>query len=75
MGLYSFYPVKIALVGDPQVGKSCLIARFFTNEFSILPIIALGPSSDTKMVALNSHTFKMEVWDTPLPKFGSPSFT
>ena len=56
--------VKVLMIGDSGVGKTCIIQRYTKNDFSMshLSTIAI----DFKMVTLdvNNMTLKMQIWDT-----------
>ena len=58
------YLVKILMIGESGVGKSCLIQRFSKNEFSLnhLPTIAID--FKLKLLPIKDSKLKMQIWDT-----------
>jgi len=56
--------VKLVMVGDSGVGKSCLLEKFLdetsTNNF----ISTIGVDIKTRSITLNNKTIKIQVWDT-----------
>ena len=58
------FKVKIVVVGDSGVGKTNIIKRFITNEFSTNFKATIGVEFMTKTYKINKHLFKIEIWDT-----------
>ena len=59
------YEVKIVLVGDPSVGKSSLVQRFYSDKFDDKYKITIGGAYIQKDVKLkNGDTLKLHIWDT-----------
>jgi small GTP-binding protein len=56
--------VKIKMLGDSAVGKSSIIMRFCTDEFSdeIAPTIGVDYRSKTCMI--DDNMVKVVIWDT-----------
>lgn len=54
---------KVLLVGNFGVGKTSLIRRFVSNEFSEDYISTIGVRVSTKEVQLNEQTLKLLIWD------------
>lgn len=56
--------VKLVMVGDSGVGKSCLLEKFLdetsTNNF----ISTIGVDIKTRSTTINKKTVKIQVWDT-----------
>jgi len=56
---------KLIVLGAPGVGKSSLIRRFVSGQFTD----AYEPSPGMKVVAFEekgfAHKFRLEIWDTP----------
>ena len=58
------YLVKILMIGDSGVGKTCILQKFENDECSInhLPTIAIDFS--IKTIVVNGKSIKMQIWDT-----------
>jgi small GTP-binding protein len=66
---------KICILGDFAVGKTSLVQRFVSNQFSDKYLTTLGVKVDTKEVRLDGlGALKLAIWDvagtdTPTPLF------
>jgi len=58
------FKLKIVVVGDSGVGKTNLIKRFISNEFSENFKATIGVEFMSKTYRINKHLFKVEIWDT-----------
>ena len=56
--------VKILVLGDSGVGKSCLITRWTADAFSANIVSTVGVNFKSKRVHLNSEYVQVQVWDT-----------
>eukprot|EP00798_Chlamydomonas_sp_ICE-L_P016076 gene16076-22215_t len=57
--------VKLVLLGDSGVGKSCIALRYVKGQFNPLTNITVGASFLTKEVQVPSgKPVKFEIWDT-----------
>lgn len=57
--------VKLVLLGDSAVGKSCLVVRFVRNEFYEHEEPTIGAAFLTQNVQTENKTnVKFEIWDT-----------
>ena len=54
---------KVLLVGNFGVGKTSLVRRFVSNEFSEDYISTIGVRVSTKMVQTNNQAIKLLIWD------------
>ncbi len=54
---------KIILVGGHQVGKSALINRFISEEFSVTYTKTIGIEFQTKCITLDGSAIKCQIWD------------
>ena len=56
--------VKILMIGDSGVGKTCILQRFEKGDFRMnhLPTIAIDFS--IKSIHVKGKTLKMQIWDT-----------
>ncbi|XP_009602059.1 ras-related protein RABE1c-like [Nicotiana tabacum] len=58
------YLVKLLLIGDSGVGKSCLISRFSDGSFTTNYISTIGIDFKTRTIELEGKRIKLKVWDT-----------
>jgi small GTP-binding protein len=58
------YSLKIVVVGDSGVGKSCFLIRFVRDTFDEDSQPTLGVEFLTKIVKTTSHTIQLQLWDT-----------
>ncbi|KAK9664304.1 hypothetical protein RND81_14G032200 [Saponaria officinalis] len=57
--------VKLVVLGDSGVGKSCIVLRFVRGQFDPTSKVTVGASFLSQTIALqNSTTVKFEIWDT-----------
>eukprot|EP00808_Paulinella_micropora_P029343 g15367.t1 len=56
--------MKLVLIGDSAVGKSCLLMRFAENSFSDNLMSTIGIDFKTKMTEMDGEQVKIQVWDT-----------
>jgi len=57
--------IKMVLLGDSGVGKSCLVLRFVRGQFDPSSKVTVGAAFMSHPVALpDSSTVKFEIWDT-----------
>lgn len=47
-----------------DVGKTCLCLRFLKDQFVNYYDATIGVSFETKIVTIDDHTVKLQVWDT-----------
>ena len=67
--IYDFkYVLKIILIGDTGIGKTCLIDRFCNNNFNPTHDITIGVEFGTKIIGIKesgeSIGIKAQFWDT-----------
>ena len=53
--------IKVVVVGDDNVGKSCLIMRFVNEEFDPFQPVTVGSYCLTKIVEHSGITSKLQV--------------
>ena len=58
------YVAKVVLVGDSNVGKSNLLGRFISNEFTTEKKPTLGVEFGTKIIVSHDKLIKVQIWDT-----------
>ena len=56
--------VKLLLIGDSGVGKSCLLLRFSDDQFTASFITTIGIDFKVKTVDLEGKRVKLQIWDT-----------
>lgn len=64
-GDFSFdYLFKIVLIGDPGVGKTCIVQRFKKGTFVEKHGSTIGVDFTMKTLEVDSKKIKLQVWDT-----------
>lgn len=58
------YSLKIVVVGDSGVGKTCLLIRFVRDIFDEECQPTLGVEFLTKIVQTEQHRIQLQLWDT-----------
>jgi Ras-related protein Rab-1A len=57
--------IKISLLGDQAVGKTCICSTFFGLEFMENTLTSIGiEKNETKMKLENGKEIKVKIWDT-----------
>ncbi|GAQ84669.1 Rab family GTPase [Klebsormidium nitens] len=56
--------VKLVLLGDSGVGKSCIVLRFVKGQFDPNNKVTVGASFLSQTLKLGESTIKFEIWDT-----------
>jgi len=56
--------LKVVLVGDSGVGKSCLLKRFATSEWDPTYISTIGVDFEILTLNLVDKTVRLQIWDT-----------
>ena len=56
--------LRIILLGDSAVGKTCFIKRFFRNEFDINSMTTIGITEESKIIKINDIICTLKIWDT-----------
>ena len=56
--------IKITLIGDSGVGKTCIIFRFISNEFSSNTLTTDGVSYSKKEITYKDKKIQLDLWDT-----------
>jgi len=58
------YSVKIVIVGDSNVGKTNILNRFVSNDFSNDSRATVGVELSSKSYKINEKVLKLHLWDT-----------
>ena len=58
------YLVKIVLIGNSGVGKTNLLSRFATDQFSENTMNTIGVDFSSINVTINDKLAKVQIWDT-----------
>eukprot|EP00735_Rhodelphis_limneticus_P004696 TRINITY_DN16321_c0_g1::TRINITY_DN16321_c0_g1_i1::g.3199::m.3199 TRINITY_DN16321_c0_g1::TRINITY_DN16321_c0_g1_i1::g.3199 ORF type:complete len:217 (-),score=47.66,sp/Q39433/RB1BV_BETVU/72.68/2e-103,Ras/PF00071.17/2.4e-67,Miro/PF08477.8/1e-20,Arf/PF00025.16/1.2e-15,GTP_EFTU/PF00009.22/1.7e-06,Gtr1_RagA/PF04670.7/3e-06,MMR_HSR1/PF01926.18/3.3e-05,MMR_HSR1/PF01926.18/3e+03,DUF258/PF03193.11/0.0079,SRPRB/PF09439.5/0.013,SLA_LP_auto_ag/PF05889.8/0.016,AAA_22/PF13401.1/0.07,AAA_22/PF13401.1/3.3e+03,AA len=56
--------IKLLLIGDSGVGKSCLLLRFSEDSFTTSFITTIGIDFKIRTVNLDGKKVKLQIWDT-----------
>ena len=57
---------KLVFIGDPGVGKTCIISRFLKGTFDAEQITTVGASYATKTIKISetNESLTLDIWDT-----------
>ncbi|KAJ3670176.1 hypothetical protein LUZ60_010500 [Juncus effusus] len=58
------YLIKLLLIGDSGVGKSCLLLRFSDDTFTTSFITTIGIDFKIRTIELDGKRVKLQIWDT-----------
>merc|ERR1711941_102149 len=58
------YLIKLLLIGDSGVGKSCLLLRFSDDSFTTSFITTIGIDFKIRTIELEGKRIKLQIWDT-----------
>ncbi|KAJ4458540.1 putative Ras-related protein RAB1BV [Paratrimastix pyriformis] len=56
--------LKLLLIGDSSVGKTCLLLRFTENTYANTFIATIGIDFKVKTVDIDGKRVKLQIWDT-----------
>ena len=56
--------VKVLMIGESGVGKTCLIQRFFNSEFHLQHLSTIAIDFKLKTLNVGDSRVKMQIWDT-----------
>merc|ERR1712167_236646 len=56
--------IKLLLIGDSGVGKSCLLLCFSDQSFTTSFITTIGIDFKIKTIELDGKRIKLQIWDT-----------
>jgi len=58
------YQVKLLMIGESGVGKTCIIQRFTRNDFTLNHLATIAIDFRMKSVEVSGKKLKMQIWDT-----------
>lgn len=58
------YQIKLLLIGDSGVGKSCCLLRFSEDSFTPSFITTIGIDFKIRTIELDGKRVKLQIWDT-----------
>jgi len=56
--------IKLLMIGDSGVGKTCLLLRYANDSFSPTFITTIGIDFKIKNIQLDNKRIKLQIWDT-----------
>ena len=56
--------IKVTLIGGSGVGKTCIIRRYYLNEYLENPASTCGGSYTAKHININNKLIQIDLWDT-----------
>ena len=60
----TFHQIKLLLIGDSGVGKSCCLLRFSEDSFTPSFITTIGIDFKIRTIELDGKRVKLQIWDT-----------
>ncbi len=58
------YLLKLLLIGNSGVGKSCILLRFIDDSFDEQSNSTIGVDFKIRTVEVDSKVYKLQIWDT-----------
>ena len=58
------YLMRLIIIGDSGVGKTCFLMRFADDNFTTSHISTIGIDFKIKAITIDGKTVKLQVWDT-----------
>jgi len=56
--------IKLLMIGDSGVGKTCLLLRYANDSFSPTFITTIGIDFKIKNIEIDNKRIKLQIWDT-----------
>jgi small GTP-binding protein len=56
--------IKVTLLGNPGVGKTCIIARYIDNTFDENNAPTIGANYSEKIIKKGNKEYELNIWDT-----------
>ncbi|OHS96180.1 GTP-binding protein YPT7 [Tritrichomonas foetus] len=64
MATYRKSSLKVLVLGEMGVGKTCILNRFVSNEFSSQYKATIGSDCYSKIIDIDGKTISLQIWDT-----------
>ena len=58
------YLLKLIIIGDAGVGKTCLLLRFSEESYQNSHIATIGIDFKIRTINLDGKNVKVQIWDT-----------
>ena len=58
------HKIKLLIIGDSGVGKSCILLRYVDNKYSEDFSATIGIDNKSKIVIIDKLKYKLHIWDT-----------
>ena len=58
------YLMKLIIIGDSAVGKSCLVLQFIENKSRDNHEITIGVQFGAKSITVKDKQLRIQIWDT-----------
>lgn len=58
------YLIKVLIIGDSAVGKTCMLLRYCDERFSTNHLPTIGIDFKIKKLEVDNMKIKMQIWDT-----------
>ena len=58
------YQLKLLLIGDAGVGKTCVLLRYTNDSFNSIVNTTIGIDFTIKKLSFNKKRLKVQIWDT-----------
>lgn len=62
------YLIKIVVIGESGVGKSCLLLRFADDTYTESYISTIGVDFKIRSISIDNKIVKVQIWDTAWPR-------
>jgi len=59
--------MKVILLGDASVGKTCLLSQYISGVFSEMGQATVGVGYGAKNLEIRGKSVRLQIWDTVLP--------
>lgn len=56
--------IRLLLLGDSTVGKSCILSRYGEDYFNSSSITTIGIDFRSRLIVSNLETYRVQIWDT-----------
>lgn len=55
---------KIIVVGNANVGKSCILSKYTKNDYKLDYNVTIGVEFSSKNIQIDDNQVKLQIWDT-----------